>query len=684
MVLAIGASQARAAISCSLDAGTGKLLVNWNNSGDRAFLARSGMTIEVRGGSTATSPLLACAGGPLSTSTVTGIVASVNAGGILGSITGLRGSLSLAGGLMPPTTFFGVQRVELIGQPGDDVIRIGADGVDFGNDGTADVFLSLVSDLRVFGAPAIEDSGRDTIVALGSAATGGASGLDRPLLLSGGAGDDTLVGALADDLLEPGPGDDIVGGGTNFVNGDTVSYEDLPGSLGVQLDLSLQLPLPMLQPASAGGRDTLSGIENLIGSPSADSLIGDDGSNTLNAGPDAAGRSGTDVLSGLGGDDALLDSRAADALDGGFGEDTLRVQNGGDDSADGGPDRDSILAGEGTLGGPPGTDLLDGGQDIDTLSYVCSGGGSSGVTVDLAVTGAQATGASGTDTLNGFENLEGSDGPDVLKGDDLPNAIFGVGLPPCNGTESPDRIEGRGGNDLLGAQLSFPELNANAMIIDGGTGDDRLTGTSLGDHLTGGYGNDILDALSGNDILDSIDAGGADQDRCGQGIDRVGYDEADALTECEQVGLNIPPPPPGTPLGLGERDPFGADELAAAVARNGAGDPGQLPRLPASAGIALPAAKACLSRRRLTVTLKTPPGAQLARAVVTVGGKTLADFRPARATTPVNLSGLPRGRFTVRVTVTLKDGRVLRQSRRYRTCTKKRSRTRVVKRRATR
>jgi hypothetical protein len=46
-------------------------------------------------------------------------------------------------------------------------------------------------------------------------------------------------------------------------------------------------------------------------------------------------------------------------------------------------------------------------------------------------------------------------------------------------------------------------------------------------------------------------------------------------------------------------------------------------------------------------------------------------FRGRRHAAVVDLRGLPKGRFTVRIVVTGTDGRVLRGSRRYRTCTPK-------------
>ena len=59
----------------------------------------------------------------------------------------------------------------------------------------------------------------------------------------------------------------------------------------------------------------------------------------------------------------------------------------------------------------PATTLLTGGNGIDRVSYA---GAASAVTVSLAVTTAQTTGGSGTDTLATFENLTGSASGDTL------------------------------------------------------------------------------------------------------------------------------------------------------------------------------------------------------------------------------------------------------------------------------
>ena len=136
-------------------------------------------------------------------------------------------------------------------------------------------------------------------------------------------------------------------------------------------------------------------------------IVGDDGDNTLTGTPIA------DEMHGLGGNDIL-----------------------------------SGLAGEDVLEGGDGNDTLDGGTGIDTASYASA---ARGVSVSLAVTGAQDTGGAGIDTLVSIENLTGS--------------AFD--------------------NDILTG-------NAGANALSGGAGDDILIGGAGADTLLGGDGDDIL------------------------------------------------------------------------------------------------------------------------------------------------------------------------------------------------
>lgn len=81
----------------------------------------------------------------------------------------------------------------------------------------------------------------------------------------------------------------------------------------------------------------------------------------------------------------------------------------------------------------------------------------------------------------------------------------------------------------------------------------------------------------------------------------------------------------------------------------------------------------CLSRRSFRIRLRQPPGDALSRATVSVNGRRVATRQGSRITAPVNLRGLPRGRYTVRLRATTVLGRTVSGTRRYRTCAPKRA-----------
>jgi len=183
-----------------------------------------------------------------------------------------------------------------------------------------------------------------------------------------------------------------------------------------------------------GSVDTLVSIENILGSSQDDTLIGDDGNNILEGGD------GNDSLDGFGGNDTLFGNDGDDLIFGGSGDDTL----------DGGA----------------GNDTLRGRDGNDTASYASA---TAGVTVSLALTTAQDTLGSGTDTITSIENLTGSSFNDKLTGNSSANVI-----------------NGGAGNDVL----------------NGGDGNDTLIGEDGNDRLNGGSGADVLDGGAGFDTAD--------------------------------------------------------------------------------------------------------------------------------------------------------------------------------------
>jgi hypothetical protein len=117
---------------------------------------------------------------------------------------------------------------------------------------------------------------------------------------------------------------------------------------------------------------------------------------------------------------------------------------------------------------------------------------------------------------------------------------------------------GEGGDDGLLAGDPPPPYAPAPSTLDGGDGNDRLSGTSAGDTLRGGPGDDAFDGQAGNDVLDlgpgadsvndlsgddTIEArdGSADRVDCGPGNDTGYFDAVDVATNCE-AGV-LPPRP---------------------------------------------------------------------------------------------------------------------------------------------
>ncbi|MDD5049138.1 MAG: hypothetical protein PHH09_09440, partial [Methanoregulaceae archaeon] len=231
-------------------------------------------------------------------------------------------------------------------------------------------------------------------------------GDDNDNIIVGGEGDDKLyglggadilLGEEGRDLLDGGAGDDILSGGEKgdvLIGGDgidTATYADAQNAVTVNL-------LTGLGSGNVAEGDTLTGIENLVGSEFDDTLTGDDVSNVLNGG------AGDDTLDGGAGDDFL---------EGGEGDDHI-------------------------IGGAHGT-------EGDTVSYQSD---TAGVNVELG--GLATDGSGGEDTLEGIENIYGSVHDDILVGDGGNNILWGnEGTDSLDGGEGDDVLNGGFGDDIL-------------------------------------------------------------------------------------------------------------------------------------------------------------------------------------------------------------------------------------------
>ena len=291
---------------------------------------------------------------------------------------------------------------------------------------------------------------------------GGASGD----VLSGEAGNDVLHGGGGQDFLNGGAGNDTIDGGDGV---DQVQYWD--ATAGVTVNLSLTTT----QNTHGAGIDTITNVENVLGSQFADTLTGDAGNNTLDGGggdDKLSGGDGADYLIGGDGNDTLTGGNGADYLDGGAGDNVLN----------GGADSDYLVSG-------PGDETLIGGAGVDTVSYFAA---AAGVTVSLAITSAQNTGGAGVDTITTVENLYGSAFADTLTGSNGANVL--------QGGAGDDVLNGGGGADTLIGGLGSDTLT-------GGSAADTFVFTGLADSMTAAP-DLITDFAKASDKIDvsAIDA----------------------------------------------------------------------------------------------------------------------------------------------------------------------------------
>ena len=206
---------------------------------------------------------------------------------------------------------------------------------------------------------------------------------------------DGLIGSQFDDTLTGGAGKQIfrgLGGADSITGGadnDTADYSDDAGGVIVNLSDSTVFTVSSQRALDGfGATDTLSEIENVVGSAFNDTLVGSDAVNSLEGGA---------------GDDLFIGGDGTDFISGGEGSDTVSY--------------------EGTLVGV--RVLLMAGQIDDNTPHPPD---NFALVFDNIVDGS-------------VENVIGSDANDTMLGDDKDNLLEGRG--------GDDSLVGNGGNDTL-------------------------------------------------------------------------------------------------------------------------------------------------------------------------------------------------------------------------------------------
>ena len=315
------------------------------------------------------------------------------------------------------------------------------------------------------------------------------------LTVSGGEGNDILIGGLGDDHISGGGGNDIILGGPGVVTHSDPEVLLLDEAVIVG-------SIPLAGPGVPHGDAAV--VEALLG---ADLTLLEGGTDPqallLDLLPD-----GNDVLSGGEGNDALYGGRGNDTLAGDAGNDFLSGGT-GDDSLDGGAGNDTLVGDDAFIDSPGATvpqvthglRLPDGTVIVPQLE---ARPGRALLAQGALAPQAPATIALITDfahhlgLLPGNDTLAGGADDDVLVGDDLVLSTPAVSFDAASMAEAL-----AGAHDLLATADAFADMvRAQSCLVDGppGQGWSRHDAVTVIDNIYH-VGNDVLDGGAGDDVL---------------------------------------------------------------------------------------------------------------------------------------------------------------------------------------
>ena len=289
----------------------------------------------------------------------------------------------------------------------------------------------------------------------------------------GGSGADSLIGNAADNWLSGRSGDDTLWGGAGNDRLDGGAGSDTASYVGATSGVTVNLALVTAQNTGGAGIDTLTSIENLVGSSYNDILTGTAGPNSLDGG------AGDDILVGGAGDDIYGVDSVGDIVTELANEGTDTVRSSISYRLGGNLENLTLLgsasidgtgnAANNVLIGNDGANRLDGGAGADSMS---GGGGNDTYIVD-------SEGDTVTELANGgIDSVYSS--VSFSLGANVENLVL-TGMSAINGNG-----------------------NADANILIGNSADNRLMGGDGNDILVGGAGNDYLDGGNGNDIASFV------------------------------------------------------------------------------------------------------------------------------------------------------------------------------------
>ncbi|MEW6248926.1 MAG: calcium-binding protein [Nitrospirota bacterium] len=472
----------------------------------------------------------------------------------------IGGTIEFSGGVRPVGDDPMLPDDILIGGPGNDtyvlyhadevVVELADEGTDTVRTSVTYVLPSHVENLILVTA-GVEASPNGTGNELDNLLVGNTSAN----VLSGGAGDDTLVGgtpfggstneAFTDAELDDQVEDVLIGGtgDDTYLLFGTSWQNNLPDIVVESPDEGVDTVMSRNSYALGANVEnlTLLGDAPINGTGNAldNVLIGNLASNTL------TGSGGNDILRGGAGDDTYV-FNLGDRVD--TIEDTVAPGAGNRIQFGAGISQNdlTLIQGQNTLTIQVGT----GGEAIQLTNFDPTGATGSLVVetlvfadnseVSLAslliptITGTEGedvlygtNSAEIIDALGGNDYAEGRGGNDQVLGGDGHDQLFG--------NSGDDELVGGAGNDRLYGEYAYDIGDTPGHdVLDGGEGDDSLTGNGGHDVLLGGAGNDGLGGDDGDDLVEGgpgndILTGGAGADtlRGGDGDDWLIVDGED-------------------------------------------------------------------------------------------------------------------------------------------------------------
>jgi Ca2+-binding RTX toxin-like protein len=386
----------------------------------------------------------------------------------------------------------------------------------------------------------------------------------RDLVLGAVASATTLPGAMANDRLDAGAGDDVIlaGAGLDTVAGgpgNDVMYTDDDGTMAYFDGSMGTVPIFSVDTVNGGSGDDFYSINRTFDQVDLVTENPNEGYDTVRvtnftqlleiypysmpenieqvilgfnaiasegnrAGNVMIGNFSNNVFNGNDGDDFLKGDRGSDSLSGDNGNDTL----------DGGADFDLLNGGNGD-----DTYYIDSKYELDAIR---DDGGRDSVYVPESMRGTTIVFPQFIEEIY----WESADVTDLNANDAANTIILGNRDNRVFALAGDDRIDTEGGNDYVEADTGADTVfggDGNDTLL-GGADNDQLAGEGGDDDLIGGAGNDVLSGGEGADILEGgtgddyyADVSVADGDRVieapSQGNDtvRLAFDAQDTTDD---------------------------------------------------------------------------------------------------------------------------------------------------------